>query len=61
MQKIYSFIISTIFLLLTVICLQNRTFGMVNPWIDCAKDFQCASKKAGFDFPLKVKIIIQEQ
>ena len=29
--------------------------SMVNPWIDCGNDIYCGAKKAGFDFPLKVK------
>ena len=33
----------------------QKTFAMINPWTDCNDDMYCASKKAGFNFPLRVK------
>ena len=46
-------ILSLIFLALFV--LKHISYGMPNPWIDCNDDIYCASQKAGFNFPLRVK------
>lgn len=45
-----------IFGLIVLLGLTNlKTDAMPNPWSDCGEDLSCASKKAGFDFPLNVK------
>lgn len=48
--------IASIILILTFCAFMSKeAFSMANPWIECNDDFSCASEKAGFNFPLKVK------
>lgn len=35
-------------------CSNNKIIGMPNPWTDCNQDLNCASKVAGFKFPMKL-------
>ena len=34
--------------------LSLNSFAIPNPWIDCEDDISCGSKKAGFNFPLRL-------
>ena len=51
--------ITTFFILITICCsmfaIHNKVFAIPNPWIECGDDISCASKKAGFNFPLRVE------
>ena len=54
MKKIFFaslLVISAIFLN----SLNQKTFAIPNPWVDCGEDMECAVQKAGFEFPIKVK------
>lgn len=33
----------------------EKAVSMANPWIECNDDISCGAKKAGFNFPLRVK------
>ena len=48
----YIFVAGTLFF---VTNLYNETNAVPNPWINCQYDISCAAKKAGFNFPLRVK------
>jgi len=37
------------------IILSFKVTAIPNPWVDCKDDLYCASQKAGFTFPLRVK------
>ena len=41
--------------IISVICIGESVKAMPNPWIDCGDDISCGAKKAGFNFPLRVK------
>lgn len=45
---------SVIFTAVSLFCV-GRVSAIPNPWIDCGGDISCGAKKAGFDFPIKVK------
>lgn len=36
------------------LCAGVFVVGMVNPWVDCGQDLQCAERVAGFAFPIKL-------
>ena len=40
---------------LTCFVIVDRVFALPNPWIECGDDISCGAKKAGFNFPLRVK------
>ena len=47
-------------ILLIIICFASvsfiqKAYSIPNPWINCNDDIYCASQKAGFNFPLRVK------
>ncbi len=50
MKKHIFFIILICFTLINL-----KTLAMPNPWIDCNDDISCGAKKAGFNFPIRVK------
>lgn len=35
-------------------CTNDKMIGMPNPWTDCNQNFDCASKVAGFKFPMNL-------
>ena len=49
------FVIILGILLIFIINFNHRLSAMPNPWINCDDDISCASHKAGFNFPLRVK------
>lgn len=51
MRKILSLIAICVF---ATACTNSQFVGMPNPWSDCNDDYNCASKIAGFNFPLSL-------
>lgn len=38
-----------------ILCINQKSSALPNPWIDCKDDISCARDKAGFNFPLRVE------
>ena len=49
------FVIILGILLIFITNFSYKLSAMPNPWINCDDDISCASEKAGFNFPLRVK------
>ena len=52
MKKIILVITLCILTIITSACTDNQLIGMPNPWKECLDSMECATKVAGFKFPL---------
>ena len=52
MKKIILIITLCILTIMTSACTDNQLNGMPNPWKECLDSMECATKVAGFKFPL---------
>ena len=52
MKKFLYLVLLAFLALGTSACTDTKLIGMQNPWTECAMNMHCASKIAGFNFPL---------
>jgi len=53
--KYCKIILETLLLFIISFYFKTDVFAIANPWVDCQDNLSCASEKAGFNFPLRVK------